>query len=193
MGRMTLRHIGVSKGEMTIPPDMEETPDEASINAAFKDTPKKAMDSIRAGLESSIEHVASIEALLDDKAPGLSPDFTPLRSQLQNGLNAVKQAAGETVSTPSQDAAAGAEDAPASATASGSGTGAINTTSDVIRAVDLILDYYERNEPSSPVPLILARAKRLVSADFMTIIQDMAASGEDEVRQISGLPSEEDY
>ena len=69
--------------------------------------------------------------------------------------------------------------------------GAIKSPNDVLRAMDLINEYYARNEPSSPVPLFVNRAKRLVSADFMTIMNDMATTGMEEVRAISGLPDEE--
>ena len=54
-------------------------------------------------------------------------------------------------------------------------------------ALDKIISYYQRHEPSSPVPVLLTRAKRLVSADFLTIMKDMAPQGVDQVRQIGGI------
>ncbi len=39
------------------------------------------------------------------------------------------------------------------------------------------MGYYARQEPSRPVPILLTRAKRLVGADFMTIMKDMAPQG----------------
>jgi type VI secretion system protein ImpA len=38
--------------------------------------------------------------------------------------------------------------------------------------------------------MILARAKRLVGADFMTIVADMAPGGKDTVKMISGTEDE---
>ena len=46
--------------------------------------------------------------------------------------------------------------------------------------------YYERHEPSSPVPLLLKRAKRLVAKDFMEILRDLAPDGVDQAERISG-------
>ena len=50
----------------------------------------------------------------------------------------------------------------------------IDTREDVIRALDLICGYYSRHEPSSPIPLLLQRAQRLVNKDFMEIIKDLS-------------------
>jgi type VI secretion system protein ImpA len=57
----------------------------------------------------------------------------------------------------------------------------------VINALDRIVDYYARHEPSSPIPILLTRAKRLVNADFLTIVRDMAPSGVENVNLIGGL------
>lgn len=48
------------------------------------------------------------------------------------------------------------------------------------------MDYYAKHEPSSPLPILLKRAKRLVGADFMEIIKDLAPDGAANVRLIGG-------
>jgi type VI secretion system protein ImpA len=69
----------------------------------------------------------------------------------------------------------------------GGGGGGITSPTDVQNALDRIVAYYERYEPSSPLPLLLLRAKRLVNADFLTIVKDMAPHGIDNVNLIGGL------
>lgn len=69
--------------------------------------------------------------------------------------------------------------------------GAINSSTDVINALDKIMSYYQRVEPSSPVPMLLERAKRLVGADFITIIKDIADQGKDQVYNIGGIEEED--
>jgi len=91
------------------------------------------------------------------------------------------------------DDAPAAGGAPARPIVSGGGTGAINTSTDVMNAIDRIMAYYERHEPSSPVPILLARAKKLVNADFMTIVKDMAPGGVDNVNLIGGFEEEDEY
>ena len=70
--------------------------------------------------------------------------------------------------------------------------GSIETAQDARNALDRVIDYFSRFEPSSPVPIILERAKRLVGADFMTIMKDMAPAGLDSVMMIGGISAEED-
>jgi type VI secretion system protein ImpA len=56
--------------------------------------------------------------------------------------------------------------------------------------IDRICAYYERYEPSSPVPLLLQRARRLVDKNFMEILQDLAPEGMSQARQVGGIENE---
>jgi type VI secretion system protein ImpA len=69
--------------------------------------------------------------------------------------------------------------------------GGINSPTDVQNALDRIIGYYERCEPSSPLPLLLLRAKKLVNADFLTIVRNMAPSGIENVNLIGGLEDDD--
>jgi type VI secretion system protein ImpA len=190
MGKYSLRHLSVAKGEMSLPADMDEMPTDGIISAAFQDTSDEKMAAIRDGLEASIEHVTAIAGILDEKVPLQSPDLEPLLVLLKTGLNAARAEAGEVELEVESGSASIAGTAPVAAS-SGGGVAGINGPGDVTRAIDLILEYYRRSEPSSPLPLILERAKRLVAADFMTIIKDIASTAEDEVRQIGGIPTDD--
>lgn len=70
---------------------------------------------------------------------------------------------------------------------SGGGSGEIRNRSDVLATLDRICDYYARAEPSSPVPMLLQRARRLVNKDFMAIIRDLTPSAVSEAEVIGGL------
>ncbi|MGF7150006.1 type VI secretion system protein ImpA [Sphingomonas zeicaulis] len=66
-------------------------------------------------------------------------------------------------------------------------TGAIRGRDDVLRHLDLISRYYREHEPSSPVPLLLDRARGWVTLDFVSILQDLApGSVEDATRILRG-------
>jgi type VI secretion system protein ImpA len=69
-------------------------------------------------------------------------------------------------------------------------SGDIVDRQDVIRMIDRICTYYERHEPSSPVPLLLARARRLVDMSFMEVLQDLAPDGMGQARHIGGIEKE---
>jgi type VI secretion system protein ImpA len=66
-------------------------------------------------------------------------------------------------------------------------SGEVNSRQDVIRLLDKICAYYEKHEPSSPVPLLLTRARRLVDKSFIEILQDLAPEGLGQARQVGGI------
>jgi len=65
--------------------------------------------------------------------------------------------------------------------------GEIRGNGEVIRILDQLCVYYQQVEPSSPVPLLLQRAKRLVGKPFLDLLEDLAASGLDEARKVAGI------
>jgi type VI secretion system protein ImpA len=65
-------------------------------------------------------------------------------------------------------------------------SGAINTRNDVVTAIDRICEYYTAQEPSSPVPILLRRAQRLVSKSFEEILEDMLPESVAKAKVFSG-------
>lgn len=66
-------------------------------------------------------------------------------------------------------------------------SGPIQSREDVIRVLDQVSDWYARHEPSSPVPLLLQRAKRLVNMSFMEAVKDLSPGGLNEIQTIAGI------
>ena len=60
----------------------------------------------------------------------------------------------------------------------------IESRDQVIFALDAISDYYRRKEPTSPVPLVLKRAREWVSVDFLTLLEDIAPNMIDDARRV---------
>jgi type VI secretion system protein ImpA len=69
----------------------------------------------------------------------------------------------------------------------GSSSGEISRREDVIMMIERICGYYARVEPSSPVPLLLQRAKRLVTMDFLDIVRDLADQGLPQLGIVAGI------
>ncbi len=185
MGRFSLRDISIADGEIT-PAEGESPIDHATISAAFQDTDPETMAAIREAVSNARAHIKAITAVFDDKIGALGPDLSDLDKALfkaegaiagvLGGAEAEEESAGESGEA---GAAPVAQAAPVS--------GAINSRDDVTRMIDKICEYYARSEPSSPVPVLLQRARRLVAADFVTIMKDMASDGMNQVRTIGGL------
>ncbi|WP_170775558.1 type VI secretion system protein TssA [Ruegeria lacuscaerulensis] len=196
-GRMTLRHLDVVDGRINMPADLDDIPDANGVAAAFKDTDDEVLAANAEAVSAALEDVGAIDAVFTDKTPGEGPNLDPLIEALKSIRQALAKYAdvGEVAAEDVADTSAPAA-APAVAGGAGgvapAGGGAINSPDDVTRMLDRIMDYYARCEPSSPLPILLERAKRLVNADFLTIIEDMAKEGLDEVRQIGGLKTDDD-
>lgn len=192
-GALSMRHIEVAEGETTPPADMDNVPDQAAVAAAFQDTDPGALQEIASAVATALADVQAIGAKFDEETPGQGPDLDPLikilkkasaRMSAATGGEAVAEAGGDEDAAAEVPAAA----APAMA-AAGGGVGAISSQNDVRNALDRIISYYERSEPSSPVPILLARAKKLVGADFLTIVRDIAPGGMNNVNTVGGLES----
>jgi type VI secretion system protein ImpA len=130
---------------------------------------------------------AAAAAAATDAAPKFEALLIPLR-QMDSELRA-RVAARQPVSE--TEGAAGPGSGPSAA-----GTtpavlsigGAINSRQDAIRALDAVAEFFRTSEPSSPVPLFLERAKRLVSKDFLEVLADIAPDGIPQARSAGGLP-----
>ncbi|ASW03535.1 hypothetical protein CJU94_35895 (plasmid) [Paraburkholderia aromaticivorans] len=60
----------------------------------------------------------------------------------------------------------------------------------MIRRLDEICEYYARVEPSSPLPVLLKRARRLVGKSFADVLRDIAPGGLSELQVLAGPDSE---
>jgi type VI secretion system protein ImpA len=68
--------------------------------------------------------------------------------------------------------------------------GAIRSRQDAIRALDAAAEFFRRNEPSSPIPLFLERAKRLVAKDFLEVLADIAPDALPQAKAAGGVRDE---
>lgn len=185
-GRFSLRHIEILQGETTPAAD-EDVPQAAAISAAFKDTPGEFREAALEAARKINEDLVAIDSTFSEKTPGQGPALDPVLKISKRILSKLAEESGEG-DAEAGDAAgedAGAEAGTAAAPAARSGP--ISSDADVIRAIEAIVTYYEKNEPSSPLPILLNRAKRLVGADFMDIVKEIAPSGTDEVAKLGGI------
>ena len=65
--------------------------------------------------------------------------------------------------------------------------GSIRSRGDVVRVIDAICAYYRDREPSSPVPVLLTRAKRLVNLSYLEIVRDLTPAAVSEAAIFAGV------
>ena len=64
----------------------------------------------------------------------------------------------------------------------------ITSRDDVVKCLDLVVAFYDRTEPSSPIPHLARRVRRMVHMDFVELMEDLAPSGLKEFRLLAGVP-----
>lgn len=157
-----------------------------TFNAADRDELTQMIESV----SRAAADVQAIEALLIEKVSSDAViDLDELGRRLRSIAHVYKQHAPQPAKedeTPDETDTSGEAVRTASSTSSQSMSGSINSRDDVVKAIDRICRYFRKNEPSSPVPLLLRRAQRMVHMDFMAILRDVAPEGLAQVEQIVG-------
>jgi type VI secretion system protein ImpA len=64
--------------------------------------------------------------------------------------------------------------------------GAINNRKDIIKALGLICEYYETNEPSSPIPLMLERVTKMVEMNYREIFAEFQLGADSTLDKVFG-------
>jgi len=195
-GRFSLRDMAIASGE--IPPLAGvEPPKTAAIDGAFTECPVPTLQATADTLTASIAHLAAIEAFVGEKIGASNgTNFAKLTDTLRSAAKILgAQLAKRGVVPEGQTDAGNPEDGSGASEGGGQGSGPsrgpsmsgeINSREDVIRVLDKIVSYYERVEPSSPIPLLIKRSKRLVSASFLDIVRDIASDGLAQVENLRG-------
>jgi type VI secretion system protein ImpA len=191
-GRFSLRDLAIASGEITPLPGVVP-PTAAAIDGAFTECQVSELQATAEALRAAHASLAAIEAFVGEKVGGSNgPNFSKLTGTLQSAekiLSArlLQRGVGIAPAGNATDAGDGSGDSAEGSDADRKSiSGEIRNRDDVIRMLDKLCSYYERLEPSSPIPILLQRSKRLVSASFLDIVRDMAPNGLAEVENLRG-------
>jgi type VI secretion system protein ImpA len=197
-GRFGLRDIAWATGR--VPHPEEVVPPKAEmIEAAFKDTDAAELQASAAAVEAAIELVKAIDGILGQRiGAARGVEFEPLLRVLGEIRTELRKYApgGADGGVVAGDAAGGGATGDASRGGTGgngrpSAPGEVRSPEDVIAAIDRICDYYARLEPSSPVPLLLRRAQRLVGKGFLDIVRDLSPEVVRQIETLGGIAAAE--
>jgi type VI secretion system protein ImpA len=203
MGRITLQQYLAAKEKGNKTESAEGNgggasgPELSQIQAIFREAGPESAAASLALVNDSIGHAQGIDSFLDSTlGAGLGVNFEAINKLLGEFKHAVEPyAVGEEAATPAGDGDVTLELSPRGGQSRAGGgaamSGSIQTRADVVKALDLICDYYRDNEPSSPVPLILQRAQRLVDKDFMEIMTDLTPEALAQLQIITGAKPKE--
>jgi type VI secretion system protein ImpA len=191
LGPFTLKMLEVANGEQP-PAAGQEKIALGSIEGALADVDPGRFEADLDALARVLASVVNIEVTLvrqvgSSQALNLDALTRPLR-KAHEFLSRQHGGADDSADAPGADdvdgAAPSGEGAARGARAGISGD--IGSRDDVVRMLDKLTQYYARHEPSSPIPILLERAKRLVPMNFFEIMQDLAPDGIAQLTVIRG-------
>jgi type VI secretion system protein ImpA len=178
-GALTVREIELALGPAEPMPG-ESVPTEdgvvQAVTLAVGADPELAT-MMKGGHDAAQAVATSLERRLEATQ---SPDLVPLKKVLQRVAEAARKASGV-----AEDGAS-ADGQPA---VTNRQSGAINSREDVNRVLERVCEWIERNEPSNPAPLLIRRAQRLMSKNFIDIIRDLTPDGVREIEKLAGTSS----
>jgi len=185
LGSYSLRDHEIATGQFTPSESEAKTVSEAEITAAFMAAALEQLAATRDELQGALTAVKAIDAKMRNESGSESaPTFDELSSQLTKMVRLV----GDQVAARSGEAgASGGEASEQGGGGAAVAVGAIKSRQDAIRALDAVATFFRQNEPSSPVPLFIERAKRLVAKDFLEVLADIVPDAMDQAKAASGI------
>lgn len=200
LGKFSLRDVAIASGALAVPETEFESkpkPTLEIIEAAFVETDKDRLEEIAKAAEETAASCDAIDKLFREKCgPTVGPDLKLFRTmmgdvaiQIRRRINPDSVAADGTTT----DGGGGGGGGGGGAGGGGSGqrlAGEVASTHDVQVALDKVIKYYESKEPSSPVPLVVRCALRLIGKPFIDIYEILDKSSVDMLKTISTPPEQ---
>jgi type VI secretion system protein ImpA len=203
-GAIKLRDVLIASGELAQAPSHPELDPEV-IAGSFRSAELAPLEALLAQLRAARAHLEAIAAVLAASPGAPVADFSPVERLLYQAQAFVRlhveQLASRAVSGATSPADALPERSVESARESDvlpaaphrvedalarADTRAIRGRADVVHWLDRICEYYAQQEPASPLPLLLQRCRRLVTASFLDIVRELAPDALSQLQIITG-------
>jgi len=195
LGNVTLQII-----DRAVNPSSEKSDSDleiAQVIGVFKDSDKAEITALYAAINRSIEHLNKISQIFIDQAGNeYSVNFdtvTEVLSHLASTLEKYGDLEVEVVEPDNESDDVSSSEGQKSNEVTNMASFSSNTNmkltsrADVIRCFELISKYYAEYEPSSPVPVLVNRSKKLVNFDFINIVKDIFPDALEQIQKLGGL------
>lgn len=186
-GRFSLRDLDIIEGRAN-PGTKESRPEEGALREAFAEMAIEELTETADSVTAAIGALHSIDGRMrSDGGPEMAPEFGPLLAQFARANKLLRDQLAARAPAEEAGAAAATEDGGSGGGTSGFRAGAIRSRQDAIKALDAVAEYFRRSEPSSPVPMLVERAKRLVDKDFLEVLADMVPDAVMAAKSAAGI------
>jgi type VI secretion system protein ImpA len=196
-GSCSYRDIEIAAGATPQDPAAEQV-DPATILGLIQAVPLEDLTALEALVTRARAALASFEErILKESQGAMVPDVAPLATLFDKMRQTLqKEIAPRQPAAPAggdAGARSGAVATPGTLASENKGVavvsiGSIASRQDALRALDAVGEFFRRNEPSSPVPLFVDRVKRLITMDFMQLLEDIVPEAVEPAKTAAGVP-----
>ena len=196
VGRFTVRDLDYVLGRMS-PPAGQTAPAAGLLAAAWKTGDPAANQQKRDGIQIGLAAIQAIVKLFVDHS-GQRPNLDLLQQTLRR--------VGEFYAAQDAEAAAEAGDGALEGdgiagndelggAGSGAGkpprSGGLASRADAVRILQQVATFLRKAEPSSPAPMFIDRAVKLLQMDFNSIVKELMPDSRDRIEMLGGISLEE--
>jgi type VI secretion system protein ImpA len=196
VGRFTVRDLEYVLGRMS-PPAGQTAPAEGLLAAAWKTGDPAANQARRDGIAMGLAAIQAIIKLFADHSgqrPGLD--------LLQQTMKRVGDFYAKQDSEAAAEAGVGGEeggDGESNELGGAGGTGGkpprsggLASRADAVRILQQVATFLRRAEPSSPAPMFVDRAIKLLQMDFNAIVKELMPDSKDRIEMLGGISLEDE-
>ncbi len=198
VGRFNCRDLDLASGRLPAPEDTTP-PTTAQLAAAWATGEPLANAARVEGVALALKSIAELESNFRAQT-GERPDLDGLKQVLRR-LNDYYGSLAETGASSDGDAGQteaapesgmgsplDAQGAGASAAAAGiTRMGGLSSRADAVRMLKQVADFLRRSEPSSPAPMFVDRAVKLLQMDFAAIVKELMPDARDRIELLGGV------
>ncbi len=185
VGSYTFRDLDIMVGRIT-PPEGAQVPNMALFEAAWRTGSEEANAQRREAVEASLAACNDILRLFREKTND-TPTLDGLRQSLKRLAELYAQLVGEAEPETEQVSADGTGASPSPAGGGAFAVGAIASRVDAVKTLQQVAAFVRKSEPSSPAPMFIDRAVKLLQADFATIVRELMPDSKSHIEMLGGI------
>jgi type VI secretion system protein ImpA len=162
------------------------------IEAAFRTAPNDKLQGTFELATAILESVKAIDVVVASKSAGATGiNFSGLTDTLTQILDVLRPHVGGVDDLKSKIVSVDAKRIASEKGSPLTSLGGIRSRADADAVLAAVCAYFKSHEPSSPVPFLIERARRLLKMDFMESVRDMAPDSTDKFNALFGLKERE--
>ncbi len=195
VGRFTVRDLDYMLGRMS-PPAGQTAPSAGLLAAAWKTGDPAANQEKRDGIAIGTAAIQAIVKLFNDHS-GQRPSLDLLQQTIKRVGEFYAQQDAEAAAEAGDGLAEGEDGADEVGGASGGAgktprSGGLASRADAVRILQQVATFLRKSEPSSPAPMFVDRAIKLLQMDFNAIVKELMPDSKDRIEMLGGISLEDE-